>query len=154
MKNQSSKNYEIIVVDDGSKDNTLNIVKKFRGVKLIKQIHKGPASARNLGVKHSKGGVVLFTDADCVPNKDWINNMVQPFKDKKIVGVVGTYKTLNKDSLIARFTGYEIMERHKKLKKERYTDFIGTYSAAYKKIFFLKFGGFDEKFSTSYGEDS
>lgn len=153
MKNQSYKNYEVIVVDDGSKDNTLDKVRKFRNVKLIKQDHKGPAAARNLGVKHSKGDIILFTDADCVPDKNWIKNMINPFKDKKIVGVGGTYKTLNRNSLIARFVGYEIEERHEKLKKEKYTDFIGTYSAAYRKDIFLKFDGFDKSFPMASAED-
>jgi len=153
LKNQSYKNYEVIVVDDGSKDNTLDKVRKFRNVKLIKQDHKGPAAARNLGVKHSKGDIILFTDADCVPDKNWIKNMINPFKDKKIVGVGGTYKTLNRNSLIARFVGYEIEERHEKLKKEKYTDFIGTYSAAYRKDIFLKFDGFDKSFPMASAED-
>jgi cellulose synthase/poly-beta-1,6-N-acetylglucosamine synthase-like glycosyltransferase len=80
--------------------------------------------------------------------------MAEPFKNKAIVGVSGTYKTLNKDSLIARFAGYEIEERHEKLKKEKYIDFIGTYSAGYRKDIFIKFGGFDESFPIASAEDT
>jgi len=152
-QNYPKNKYEIIVVDDGSKDNTVNIVSKFKRVKLIRQRHRGPAAARNLGVEKSRGQIVLFTDADCIPSKSWIKNMLEPFKDKGIVGVGGTYKTLNKKSLIARFVGYNIEERHKILKKKRYIDFMGTFSAAYRKIIFSKFGGFDTSFSTSSGED-
>jgi len=148
------KNYEIIVVDDGSNDSIRKIIKKFKRVKLFGQKHKGPAAARNLGVKHSKGNIILFTDADCIPDKNWIKNIVHPFKDKDIVGVGGTYKTLNKNNLIARFVGYEIEDRHEKLKKEMLDfDFIGTYSAAYRKDIFLKFDGFDERFPMASAED-
>ncbi len=152
-QNYLKNNFEIVCVDDGSTDGTKEIIKRFKRVKLIVAEHKGPAAARNLGVKHAKGEILLFTDADCVPSKNWIRNMAEPFRDKEIEGVSGTYKTLNKNSLTARFAGYEINERHKKLRKEKYTDFIGTYSAGYRRKTFLEFGGFDTTFSTASGED-
>lgn len=151
-QNYPKKNYEIIIVDDGSTDKTVEVVSKLP-VKLIKLKHKGPANARNTGAKNSRGNIILFTDADCIPDKNWIKNMIAPFKNKEVVGVSGTYKTLNKDSLIARFLGYEIEYRHEKMKKKKYIDFIGTFSAAYKKSVFLKEGGFDTSFSMSSGED-
>ncbi len=147
------KRYEIVVVDDGSTDNSKKIVKKFKRIKLFEQKHKGPAAARNLGVKYSKGNIILFTDADCIPDKNWIKNMIKPFGDEYIAGVAGTYKTLNKESLIARFIGYEIADRHKTMKNKEYIDFVGTYSAGYRKDIFLKFKGFDTTFPTSSGED-
>lgn len=145
--------YEIIVVDDGSRDRTKEMVKRFRKVKLIEQKHKGPAAARNLGVRHSSGEIILFTDADCVPPRDWIRNMIKPFEDESVVGVSGTYKTLNKKSLIARFAGYEIADRHKRMEKMERIDFVGTFSAGYRKNIFLKFRGFYTGFPTSSGED-
>jgi len=151
-QNYPKKKYEIILVDDGSTDKTLETVYKFP-VKIIKLKHKGPANARNVGVRKSKGDIVLFTDADCLPGKNWIKNMVKPFKDKKVAGISGTYKTLNKNSLIARFLGYEIQYRHEKMKKNKYIDFIGTFSAGYRKSVFLKAGGFDTSFPMSSGED-
>jgi len=151
-QNYPKNKYEIIVVDDGSTDKTIEVASKFP-IKIIKLKHKGPANARNVGAKRSKGSIILFTDADCVPDKNWIRNMVEPFKDSKIVGVSGTYKTLNSDKLIARFAGYEIEHRHQKMKKQRYVDFIGTFSAGYRRNIFLKFKGFDTRFKTSSGED-
>jgi len=147
------KGYEILIVNDGSTDSTREKIKKFKIVKLFEQKHKGPAAARNLGVKHSKGDIILFTDADCIPAKNWIKNMIKPFEDKDIAAVAGTYKTLNKENLIARFIGYEIEDRHRKMRNKKTIDFVGTYSAGYRKNIFLKFKGFDITFPTSSGED-
>jgi len=152
-QNYPKKKYELIIVDDGSLDKTVGVVKKFRSVGFFKQKHKGAAAARNLGVKKSKGDIILFTDADCVPGKNWIKNMVKPFVDKNVIAVSGTYRTMNNDSLIARFVGLEIDERHRKLQKRKSIDFVGTFSGAYRREIFRKVRGFDESFTTADGED-
>jgi len=151
-QNYPKNKYEIIVVDDGSADKTVEIASKFP-VKVIRAKHAGPSNARNLGAKKAKGGILLFVDSDCIPDRNWIKNMVEPFKNKEIVGVSGTYKTLNKNKFMARFTGYEIEQRHEQMKKKKYIDFIGSYSAGYRKNIFLKFGGFDTRFKIASGED-
>ena len=120
---------------------------------LINQTNKGPAAARNAGAKKAKGNIVLFTDSDCVPEKSWVKEMLEPFKRKEVIGVQGRYKILNKNSLVARFIQYEIEERYERMGKQKYIDFIGSYSAGYRRDVFLKFGGFDESFKTASGED-
>lgn len=71
--------YEIIVVDDGSSDDTSARVQEHDCVELLTQARAGPALARNRGVQHGRGEIVLFTDADCEPSPDWIERMVAPF---------------------------------------------------------------------------
>jgi len=147
--------YEIIVVDDGSTDGTVEAIKKFKGVKLVLQEHAGPAVARNRGVRHSKGDILLFTDADCIAgNGNWIRNMIKPLENKAVVGVCGTYKTGNGNSIVSRFVGYEIEARHDSMRRQHAIDFVGTFSAAYRRDVFLKFGGFDESFDRASGEDT
>jgi len=105
--------YEVIVVDDGSTDNTAEAISKIKDKRiiLVKQSNKGPATARNHGARKARGRFILFTDSDCIADKNWIKEMIAPLKRPEIVGVQGKYKILNKQSLIARFTQYEIEER-------------------------------------------
>ncbi len=149
--------YEIIIVDDGSSDKTVEICKKIAKkskipIRIFENEHHGPAWQRNFGAKKARGEIIVFTDSDCIPDKNWLKEMVKPFKDG-IVGVQGTYRTANIDSWVARFEGYEIEKRHEKMKKEENIDFIGTFSAAYRRDIFLKFGGFDISFPIASGED-
>jgi len=95
---------------------------------------------------------VLFTDADCVADVDWLEQMLKPFRDRNVVGVQGRYKTKQK-SVVPIFTQLEIEQRYERMKREESIDFIGSYSAAYKRDVFLEFKGFDESFPTASGED-
>jgi glycosyltransferase involved in cell wall biosynthesis len=143
--------FEILVIDDGSKDGTVKVAKQFKGIKVFARKHLGPAAQRNFGAKTAKADIIFFTDSDCVVPKDLLRRALDNFKKQDIAGVGGVYKTLNKESFIARYVGYEIGYRHEK--EGQYTDFLGTYCCAYKREIFLSFGGFDEKFLTSSGED-
>jgi cellulose synthase/poly-beta-1,6-N-acetylglucosamine synthase-like glycosyltransferase len=143
---------EIIVVDDGSTDSTNKVVASFTGVQLVWQEHAGPAAARNLGVKHAAGDIVLFTDADCVPSHDWIVKMVAPFANEMIVGVKGVYLNDQK-SIVARFVQKEYEDKYDRMKGEGFIDFIDTYSAGYRREEFLANDGFDSSFPSASVED-
>ena len=153
LEKQSFKDFEVIVVDDGSKDRTANVVKSFKGVKVFSQKNAGPAKARNLGAKNAKGEIIIFTDSDCVPEKKWLEETLKPMKDPKIAGVQGTYKTSQKE-IVARLIQLEIEQRHEKMAKKKYIDFMGTYSAGYRRKIFLELGGFDESYPIASGEDA
>ena len=64
IKKQNISRYEIIVVDDGSTDTSAKLVQQFDEINYIFKENGGPASARNLGVKHAKGDYVIFIDSD------------------------------------------------------------------------------------------
>ena len=61
---QTFKDYEVIVVDDGSTDNTLEILRGYSEVKVLTQSNRGPGAARNLGVSQSQGRYLAFLDSD------------------------------------------------------------------------------------------
>ncbi|VVB99082.1 Glycosyltransferase AglE [uncultured archaeon] len=144
--------FEIIAVDDGSTDGTAAAAEKA-GAKVLRQQNAGPAKARNLGARNAKGVTLLFTDADCVPEKNWLREMLKPFADRDVVGVQGAYATRQR-SLVARFVQLEIEERYERMQKHAQSlDWIGSYSAAYRAKDFFGAGGFDESFPKASGED-
>ena len=131
-------NYEIIMVDDGSTDSTADIILSYKTVRLIKQPNAGPAAARNKGASEAKGEIILFTDSDCVPERDWIRMMTEPFEqDMSVIGVKGAYRTRQRE-IAARFVQFEYEDKYDKMKKDETIDFIDTYSAAFRRDIFLK----------------
>ncbi len=144
---------EIIVVDDGSTDNTSKIVKTFPMVKYVYQKNSGPAATRNRGFKESTGEIVFFTDSDCIPQEDWIVRCVGHF-DKPEIGVVaGTYGIANPENILARSIHSEIMFRHNR----RMPDFpksFGSYNFCVRRNIFDLVGGFDESYPFASGEDN
>lgn len=79
--------------------------------------------------------------------------MIAPFEDPEVVGVQGAYKTRQK-AIVARFAQIEIEERYERMKRFAGTlDWVGSYSAAYRKKDFFAAGGFDESFPKASGED-
>lgn len=85
LRKQKEKNFEIIVVDDGSLDNTVKILKSLK-VKFFGQKHQGPAFARNLGAKHAKGKILVFVDADMTFDTKFLQNLTEPIKKNRITG--------------------------------------------------------------------
>jgi glycosyltransferase involved in cell wall biosynthesis len=80
--------YEIIVVDGGSKDATCEIAKKYADQVFV-QTSKKVGGARNDGVKAAKGEIIATTDADCILPPDWIKRIVEDFKKPGIVQIYG-----------------------------------------------------------------
>ncbi len=138
---QATPDTEIIVVDDGSTDAT-RAVAEAKGVRVITQANRGAAAARNTGVQHARGEIVLFLDADSVPDAHWLANLSAPFADAKVVGASGQKKTRQK-KLWARYVQAEYDYRYDRLAAHRTIDFVDSSTAAYRRDIFLANGGFD-----------
>lgn len=142
---------EIIVVDDGSTDDTLARAQGFP-IRILTQARLGPAAARNRGALAANFPLLLFTDADCIPAEDWQVNITAPFDDPTVVGAKGVYRTRQTEPL-ARFVQIEYEEKYARLSRKSAIDFIDTYCAAYRRDIFLQAGGFNESFPSASVED-
>lgn len=153
---QNRSDFEVIVVDDGSTDDSAQLVEEFSRsssfpLRIIRQPNAGPAAARNNGALQAKGSFLVFLDSDCVPPPGWLNEMVSLVKD----GVVGShcgYHVKNSASLVARYIDLEIAHRHRELAGHD-IDSVASYSACVSKEAFVAAGAFNKEYTAANAED-
>ena len=134
--------YEVIVVDDGSGDDTAAVARRCGATRVVLGSHGGPGQARNAGAEVAQGQILLFVDADCEPLPNWIAEMVRPLDDPQVVAVKGSYRT-RQGSPVARLAQCEFEERYELLARVPSTDFVDSHSAAFRTAVFRAAGGFD-----------
>jgi glycosyltransferase involved in cell wall biosynthesis len=93
--------YEVILVDDGSTDNTQEIAQRYADVRTIRQTNHGLSVARNVGIAAATGQIVAFTDSDCRADEDWLYYLVGDLLSSDFVAIGGHNFLPPEDSLIA-----------------------------------------------------
>lgn len=121
VTNQDYPNVETIVVDSGSSDRTLEIVKKF-DVKLLH--YKGiylPGKALNMGVTHSKGELVAFLSAHCIPlNDKWLERLAACFHDPLVAAAYGRQEPLPDSSATDKRDLWTVFGKEARIQKKDY----------------------------------
>lgn len=152
--------FEVIVVDNNSKDATAEIVQAFP-VRLVHEVEQGLTKARNRGAKEAKGDLFVFVDADTMLPEDWSEKMLSYFsKDPQLVGVSGPsrfYDLPVRYKIVGEFMNFQIVfpligEFLLKTVLRRGALWNGAVMAV-KKESFERVGGFDRGI-IFYGEDA
>ena len=146
--NQTIKPYEVILVDGHSRDKTVENTKKFP-VRIFYEDYHTRAGACQIGVENAKGEYVAFTDADCIPERDWLENLVKEF-DEVIIGVGGGIKNIGEDLweksialAMETFLGSANSVQGRFFKDKRYVKSISGCNSMYRRKDILKVGGFN-----------
>ncbi len=142
---------ELVIVDGGSTDETVERIKNYesrikkKSISLNLIIKKGNRSVgRNEAVRRSSNNIIACSDAGNILDKNWLEKITGPFKNKKIDVVAGYYKGLPKNNFQKSLIPYVLVMPDKVNPKE----FLpATRSIAFKKSIWEKVGGFDEKYS-------
>jgi len=103
---------EIIVIDDGSVDDTPRIIREFKKKRLIKSIrtnHIGKSNAMNRGLKLAKNEIIVTVDGDTIIEKGSLDKLLAPFSDKKVAATTGAIKVVNSRRLITWFQRVEYL---------------------------------------------
>ena len=148
---------EIIVVDDGSADRTPEILKRFQSeysyFRYLSQSNKGPATARNLGIRHASGEIILFIDDDCIADQNWVTELARGYQDPSVGGVAGRIKFVPSDDNIANRMAAQSNGRGQPIEPDGGIAFFITANASFKREVLDQMGGFDETFPHAVHED-
>lgn len=153
-QNYPTDAYEVIVVENGSTDDTTRIVEEYP-VRLFHSDKRGPAAARNFGLTRSEAEIVAFTDADCIADRNWLSELVKPYADPKIGGVGGAILAHNHPdrTIVEMFS-----EEHSPLVnfvsgEGEFLPHLYTANASYRRGLLGKVGGFNPKLITAEDVD-
>ena len=141
--------FEVIVMDGGSKDDTVKIAQQFP-IKVI-SLHLNAPTAYNYAMKIATHPILGFIDADAKVEGEWLNKLVPHLAEPKVAGVSGSIETWNHDNPWARSIGYELKNRYRRIGK--YTGRIATMNLLLKKSVVEESGGWDEKLPSQYDTD-
>jgi glycosyltransferase involved in cell wall biosynthesis len=81
--------YELIFVDNGSRDGSCDAVRRFPRIRLQSESKRGAYAARNRGIGEAHGSIVAFTDPDCAPAPDWLSNIAAVMEDPAVQIALG-----------------------------------------------------------------
>lgn len=162
--NQDYSDYEVIVVDDASTDGTDEMVRReFPQVRYLRQErNRGPAAARNQGIRAAAGEIVAFTDDDCLVPPDFLSRLADGYQSYPEVTGVGGYleppEELIERNIFARYDRFVTRQIYHAGQQEYLGGFEcpagGTHSMSYRKSILEEVGGFDKSFPFAAGEDA
>jgi GT2 family glycosyltransferase len=134
--------YEVIVVDDGSTDDTRAILARFPDVRAIHQPNQGLSVARNVGLKAATGSVIAYTDSDCFADPNWLTHLVHAFAHTDAAAVGGPNLTPEDGRLAGCVAAAPGQPTHV-LESDQVAEHIPGCNMAFRREALLAVNGFD-----------
>lgn len=149
--------YEIIVVDDGSTDDTGQraeaLLQSWEGTaRVISKPNGGPASARNAGLHLSTAEVIVFIDSDCIANQTWLTELITALQLSKADGIGAPVVGMNTDGWVSRYVEFTGLIHHRV--KQGKVAYLTTPNTAFLRSSLLAVNGFDERGHRYNAEDA
>jgi GT2 family glycosyltransferase len=145
------KDYEVIVVDDGSTDDTRAILGRFPEVRAIHQPNRGLSFARNVGLHHATGSIVAYTDSDCFADPDWLTLLVQQLQ-RSGAAAVGGPNLSPEDGWLAACVAAAPGQPMHVLESDQVAEHIPGCNMAFRREALLAINGFDYQYRKA-GDD-
>lgn len=156
LEDQFLKDFEVIVVDDGSTDKTLEILRKYKALNYklsyFVQKHLGPGAARNFAAKKTEGKILVFVDADMTFAKDFLKKLISPIEEGRVKGTFSKEEYVsNWDNVWARCwninEGWEEKRRHPKNYPNKQKVFRAILKEEFEKVHGFDPGGYNDDWS-------
>ena len=135
--------YEVIVVNDGSRDRTLEIVEGYGFCRIISQPNKGLSVARNVGAEAATGEIVAYTDSDCVADPDWLTYLVAKMEANNLAACGGPNFPPPEDTLVPAVVAVAPGGPTHVLISDEVAEHIAGCNMAFAREALLRLGGFD-----------
>jgi glycosyltransferase involved in cell wall biosynthesis len=149
---QSMKPFEVVMVDGHSTDKTVEMAKNFP-VKVVYENYGTIGGARQVGLENAAGDYIASTDADCVPEKDWLKNLINEFDDN-IIGVGGGIRNIGSGLwgksiaiIMNTFVGSANSVQGRLFKEKRFVKSISGCNSSYRRETLMKIGGYNVNLS-------
>jgi mycofactocin system glycosyltransferase len=146
---------EVIVVDDGSRDQTAAVVRRFDVRLIVQPYNRGQSAARNTGARASRGEIIAFLDSDCIAGSRWLRDLVPYFQDSRVALVGGFVDACYREKQMDRYeqvcSALNMGSQQAMGRGENCVFYVPTCNMLVRKDIYLQAGGLDD--TLRVGED-
>lgn len=150
-----SDKIDVIVVDDGSRDHTAAVVRRFDGRLIVQPYNRGQSAARNTGARVARGEILAFLDSDCIAGSRWLRDLVPYFQDPRVALVGGFVDAYYRERRMDRYeqacSALNMGTQQAMGRGENCVFYVPTCNMLVRKDIYLQAGGLDDRLRV--GED-
>lgn len=138
--------YEILMVDNNSTDDSKELLRAMKGIRVFSESKPGSYCARNRGIREARGELIAFTDSDCFPDRGWLKAACRALEDPSVQVVLGQRLPASDHGLIRLISAYEVKKDEIVLTSGDERLYFGfTNNMAIRRSTFDKYGPFLER---------